>query len=38
MERYKVDDVQAFDMLRQLSQESNTRLTELAQQVIDSRY
>ena len=37
MERYDVDDVQAFDMLRRLSQESNTRLIEIAQRVIDSR-
>jgi GAF domain-containing protein len=34
MERYKIDDVQAFEMLRRLSQESNTKLTELADQVI----
>jgi GAF domain-containing protein len=37
MERYRVDDVRAFRMLRQLSQESNTKLTDVAQQVIDSR-
>lgn len=37
MERYGVDDVRAFDMLRQLSQESNTKLTEVARRVIDSR-
>jgi GAF domain-containing protein len=37
MERYGVDDVRAFDMLRQLSQEGNTKLTEIAQQVVDSR-
>jgi GAF domain-containing protein len=37
MERYGVDDVRAFDMLRQLSQEGNTKLTEIAQRVIDSR-
>lgn len=34
MERYKIGDVQAFEMLRRLSQESNTKLTELADQVI----
>ena len=34
MERYKIDDVRAFEMLRRLSQESNTKLTELADQVI----
>jgi transcriptional regulator with GAF, ATPase, and Fis domain len=37
MERYGVDDVQAFDMLRRLSQDSNTRLTDIAQRVIDTR-
>lgn len=37
MERYSVDDVQAFEMLRRLSQESNTRLIDIAQQVIDTR-
>jgi hypothetical protein len=37
MERYKVDDVQAFEMLRRLSQDSNTRLIDIAQQVIDTR-
>jgi GAF domain-containing protein len=37
MERYGVDDVRAFEMLRQLSQDSNTRLADIAQQVIDTR-
>jgi len=37
MERYKVSDVQAFEMLRQVSQESNTKLVAVAQQVIDTR-
>lgn len=37
MERYDVDDVRAFDMLRQLSQESNVKLADIAQRVIDSR-
>ncbi|OJZ67131.1 GAF and ANTAR domain-containing protein [Mycolicibacterium diernhoferi] len=37
MERYKVNDVQAFEMLRQVSQESNTKLVQVAQQVIDTR-
>jgi GAF domain-containing protein len=37
MERYKIGDVQAFEMMRQLSQDSNTRLTDIAQQVIDTR-
>ena len=30
MERFGVDDVQAFEMLRRLSQDSNTRLIEVA--------
>lgn len=37
MERFGVDDVQAFEMLRRLSQDSNTRLIDIAQQVIDTR-
>jgi GAF domain-containing protein len=37
MERYGVDDVQAFDMLRRLSQDSNTRLIDIAQRVIETR-
>ncbi|KUI24149.1 histidine kinase [Mycobacterium sp. IS-1742] len=37
MERYNVDDVQAFEMMRRLSQDSNKKLTEIAQQVIDTR-
>lgn len=37
MERFAVDDVRAFQMLRQLSQESNTKLTEVARRVITTR-
>jgi GAF domain-containing protein len=37
MERFGVDDVRAFDMLRQLSQEGNTKLIDIAQRVIDTR-
>ncbi|MGV0716076.1 GAF and ANTAR domain-containing protein [Mycolicibacterium sp. XJ662] len=37
MERYGVDDMRAFDMLKQLSQDSNTRLVDVAQRVIDTR-
>lgn len=37
MERFHVDEVRAFDMLKQLSQESNTKLTVLAERVIASR-
>jgi GAF domain-containing protein len=37
MERFGIDDVQAFEMLRKLSQDSNTRLIDIAQRVIDTR-
>jgi len=37
MERYNVDDIQAFDMLRKLSQDSNIRLVDIAQRVIQTR-
>ena len=37
MERYKIDAVQAFAMLRRLSQDSNTRLVDIAERVIDTR-
>jgi GAF domain-containing protein len=37
MERYGVDDVRAFEMLQQLSQESNTRLNVVADKVIETR-
>ncbi|MGO4446594.1 GAF and ANTAR domain-containing protein [Mycobacterium sp. 2YAF39] len=37
MERYGVDDLRAFEMLKQLSQDSNTRLADVAQQVVDTR-
>ena len=37
MERYGVDDVRAFEMLKQISQDSNTRLVDVAQRVIDTR-
>jgi GAF domain-containing protein len=37
MERFGVDDVQAFEMLRRLSQDSNMRLIEVAKRVIDTR-
>jgi hypothetical protein len=37
MERFKIDDVQAFGMLRQLSQDTNTKLIDVAQRVIDTR-
>lgn len=37
MERFNVDAVRAFEMLRELSQTSNVKLVEIAQQVIDKR-
>lgn len=37
MERYGVDDMRAFEMLKQLSQDSNTRLVDVAQRVIETR-
>jgi len=37
MERFDVDDVRAFEMLRALSQESNSKLVEIAQRVIETR-
>ncbi len=37
MERYGVDDVRAFEMLRALSQESQEKLVGIAQRVIETR-
>jgi GAF domain-containing protein len=37
MERFGIDDVRAFAMLRQLSQDGNTKLADIAQRVIDTR-
>jgi GAF domain-containing protein len=37
MERYDVDEVRAFDMLRLLSQERQTKLVDIAQRVIETR-
>ena len=37
MERFNIDDVRAFAMLRQLSQDGNTKLIDVAQRVIDTR-
>jgi AmiR/NasT family two-component response regulator len=36
IERYRVDAVQAFELLKQLSQNTNTKLVEIAQQIIDT--
>ena len=37
MERYGVDDVRAFELLRQLSQESQAKLVDIAQRIIETR-
>jgi GAF domain-containing protein len=37
MERYNVDAIRAFDMLRELSQSGNVKLVDIAKQVIDTR-
>jgi GAF domain-containing protein len=37
MERFGVDDVRAFELLRKLSQESQTKLVDIAQRVVDTR-
>lgn len=37
MERYGVDELRAFDLLRRLSQESQTKLIDIAQRVVDTR-
>jgi GAF domain-containing protein len=36
MERYKSDAVRAFELLRQLSQDTNTPLVEIAQQIVSA--
>lgn len=38
MERFDVDEVRAFALLTQLSQESNTKLVEIAKSVIETRH
>ncbi len=37
MERFNVDAMRAFEMLRELSQSTNTRLVDIANRVIESR-
>jgi GAF domain-containing protein len=37
MERFNIDDVRAFEMLRKLSQDGNMRLVEIAERVINTR-
>lgn len=36
MERFKIDDVRAFEMLRKLSQDTNTKLVDVAHRVINT--
>jgi len=36
MERFKIDDVRAFELLRKLSQDTNTKLVDVAHRVIDT--
>ena len=36
MERFKVDAVRAFELLRELSQTSNTKLVDVAQRIVDT--
>ncbi len=36
MERFSIDAVGAFEMLRKLSQQMNVRLAEIAQRVVDT--
>ena len=38
MEHYRVDAVQAFVLLKQLSQRSNNRLVEVAQGLVDAEF
>ncbi|MDT5023570.1 MAG: hypothetical protein QOI33_4094 [Mycobacterium sp.] len=37
MERFTIDAIGAFEMLRKLSQQMNVRLAEIAQRVVDTR-
>jgi ANTAR domain/GAF domain len=38
MERYKINAVQAFDLIKRLSQESNTPVTDVARQLVEADY
>lgn len=38
MERFDIDTVQAFELLRRLSQESNMKLTEIAYQLVEREH
>ena len=37
MERYRVDAVQAFEVLRKLSQDSNVPLLQIASELVENR-
>lgn len=37
MERFGIDDTAAFEMMRRLSQETNTKLADIADRVISTR-
>ncbi|MGW6278523.1 GAF and ANTAR domain-containing protein [Kribbella sp. NPDC055071] len=37
MERYDLDDTRAFEMLRRYSQSTNTKLRDVAQELVDTR-
>ena len=38
MERFKIDSVQAFELLKRLSQSSNTPVAEVAEQLVESEH
>lgn len=38
MERYDVDAVHAFELLKQLSQSWNTRLADVARKLVESKH
>ena len=37
MERFDIDAVAAFDLLKRLSQDSNTKLVDIARQITTAR-
>lgn len=38
MERFNIDAVEAFELLTRLSQQSNTKLIDLAEKLIESEH
>jgi AmiR/NasT family two-component response regulator len=38
MERFKIDAMQAFELLKRLSQNSNTAVAVVARQVVESEH